>query len=120
MTQVSFVSLRLWALHNKWFLFAWMSRFFAFAPAVHFTGPEPPSFLCRWGEKHRGELLQACPSWSFSGNLGGGVSTNATGFSAFYIWARLTARLYENQPSPVLNACGLAVWLSFMMPKPSS
>ena len=37
-----------------------------------------------------------------------------------YIWARFTARLYANQPSPVLKLWGFGVWASRMMPKPSS
>ena len=35
-------------------------------------------------------------------------------------WPRFTARLKANQPSPVLNACGLAVWASRMVPKLSA
>ena len=34
-------------------------------------------------------------------------------------WARFTAKLNANQPSPLLNACGFAVWASHMMLNPS-
>ena len=36
-----------------------------------------------------------------------------------YIWARFAARLYADHPSPVLNACGFAVWASRIIPNPS-
>ena len=44
--------------------------------------------------------------------------TNYPG-SVRYIWARLAARLYTNQPSPVTNVCGYAVRASRMIPSPS-
>ena len=37
-----------------------------------------------------------------------------------YICARLAARLWVNQPSPVRKVWGLAVWASRMTPNPSS
>ena len=49
-------------------------------------------------------------------SLGADVSTKAPGFPPLYIWAGLIAKLWANQPSPVLKACGFAVWASRMMP----
>ena len=47
--------------------------------------------------------------------MGPGLVGNLVGLRmSGYIWARFTARLLRNQPSPVRKVWGLAVWASRM------